>query len=140
MVNQLMGLGISPLAIELANRSLPLAGGLHHFIRNWEKITHDSWVLEAVQGYRVPLPALPFKSLKSLSSGGRPLAERDPEYAREACHRGDHTKRTGFPVNHLSSSPIKWSSKAPLKFGVRSFELAGRLNLNLALGPCLTLH
>ena len=47
MVNQLMGLGISLLAIELANCSLSIAGRLQHF-----KITHDSWVSEAAQGYR----------------------------------------------------------------------------------------
>ena len=40
MVNQMMGVGISPLATELANHSLSLAGRLQHF-------THNSWMLKA---------------------------------------------------------------------------------------------
>ena len=66
MVNQLIGLGILLLAIEIANRSLPLAGRLQHFIENWEKITHNSWVLGAVQDYSAllstVLPTLPCRA------------------------------------------------------------------------------
>ena len=39
IVNQLMGLGIAPLATELPRRSLPLAGRLQHFKSNWVRIT-----------------------------------------------------------------------------------------------------
>ena len=61
IVNQLMGLGIAPLATELAKRSLPLAGRLQHFKSNWVKITQDPWVLETIQGYRVPFSQQPYQ-------------------------------------------------------------------------------
>ena len=58
VVNQLMGIGISLLTIELANRSLTLAG---------RKITHNSWVLRTVQSAFLSAAsrALPSKSLDS---------------------------------------------------------------------------
>ena len=54
MVKQLAQMGILPLAREHAKRGLPLAGRLRHFLRNWQVITQDQWVLEAVQSYRIP--------------------------------------------------------------------------------------
>lgn len=61
MVNQLRGRGITPLATELVGHSLPLAGRLQHFISNWARITQDPWVLEAVQGYRLPFIQQPYQ-------------------------------------------------------------------------------
>ena len=48
IVSQLMGLGIAPLATELERR-------------NWVKITQDPWVLETIQGYRVPFSQQPYQ-------------------------------------------------------------------------------
>ena len=62
IVNQLMGLGIVPLATEIAKRSLPLAGRLQHFKSNWARITQDPRVLEAIQGYRVPFSGQPYQT------------------------------------------------------------------------------
>ena len=61
IVNQLMGLGIAPLATELARCSLPLAGRLQYFKSNWVRITQDPWVLETIQGYRVPFSQQPYQ-------------------------------------------------------------------------------
>ena len=62
IVNQLMGLGIVPLATEIAKHSLPLAGRLQHFKSNWARITQDPWVLKAIQGYRVPFSGQPYQT------------------------------------------------------------------------------
>jgi len=55
------GLGIAPLATELARRSLPLAGRLQYFKSSWVKIKQDPWVLETIQGYRVPFSQRPYQ-------------------------------------------------------------------------------
>ena len=62
IVNQLMGLGIVPLATEIAKCSLPLAGRLQHFKSNWARITQNPWVLEAIQSYRVPFSQQPYQT------------------------------------------------------------------------------
>ena len=36
-------------------QNLPIAGRLRHFFPNWELITHDTWILQVVQGYRMDL-------------------------------------------------------------------------------------
>ena len=46
--------GIEPIATELAKRDLSLAGFLQYFMQNWEKITQDQWVLDALRGYAIP--------------------------------------------------------------------------------------
>ena len=51
MVNQLLKIGVRELALELAQRNLPLAGKLRHAFHNCQVITKDAWVLEAVSGY-----------------------------------------------------------------------------------------
>ena len=70
------GLGIAPLATELARCSLPLAGRLQYFKSNWVKITQDPWVLEAIQGYRVPFSQQPYQSYPP-----RALTHSQPEEA-----------------------------------------------------------
>lgn len=84
MVNQLMGLGISLLAIELAN--------------SWGTLIISYPQLMGVRSYTglqsTFTSIVPSKNLNSLSSGGRPLAERGSKYTREACHEGDHTTYT----------------------------------------------
>ena len=40
-------------------RKLPVAGRLKHFLHNWEKLTQDQWVLQAVQGVQIELLGTP---------------------------------------------------------------------------------
>ena len=54
-------MGIDPIATGLAEQNLPLAGRLQYFKRNWEKITQDQWVLQAIQGYKVPFTQWPYQ-------------------------------------------------------------------------------
>ena len=54
-------MGIEPIATELARKNLPLAGRIRHFLPNWVKLTQNPWVLEAVQGFRVPFTQQPFQ-------------------------------------------------------------------------------
>ena len=57
-------MGISPLAQTAACQNLPLAGGVSHFIKNWEIISQDTWVLNCVIGYTINLLSKPPKELK----------------------------------------------------------------------------
>ena len=41
--------------------SLPIAGRIKHFLPNWENLTQDRWVLETVEGFRVPFRQKPFQ-------------------------------------------------------------------------------
>ena len=59
MVTQLMWMSVTPLAQSHAECGIPLAGRLEYFLQNWHVITQDRWVLEAVQGYRVPFTGVP---------------------------------------------------------------------------------
>ena len=59
VVNQLIRAGITPIATELARKNLPLAGRLQHFVRNWEKISQDQSVLDAVRGFAIPFISQP---------------------------------------------------------------------------------
>ena len=49
IVKQLLGMGVKDIAPSLAHKQLPLAGRIAHFIRNWEAVTQDAWVLNAVR-------------------------------------------------------------------------------------------
>ena len=54
---------MSPLAQTAACQNLPLAGGVSHFIKNWEIISQDAWVLNCVKGYTINLLSKPPKEL-----------------------------------------------------------------------------
>ena len=56
IIKQLIELGMSPLAQTAAFQNLPLAGRVSHFIKNWEIITQDPWVLNCVKGYTCNKP------------------------------------------------------------------------------------
>ena len=74
------------------------------------RIIQDQWVLEAIQGYRVPftLSDIPTKNFNSPSSSH---AAGEWEYARKTCNRRNHTQRAWFPVNRLPSSQERWMSE-----------------------------
>ena len=44
------------------SQSLPLAGRVKFFIKNWEKLTKDPSVLEIVQGYKIPFTDTPHRT------------------------------------------------------------------------------
>ncbi len=50
------------LYTELASQNLPLAGRIRYFKENWAKLTQVPWVLEAVEGYRVPFTKQPYQT------------------------------------------------------------------------------
>ena len=39
--------------------ALPQAGKLQHFVQVWEQLTQDPWILETIQGYRIPFQKQP---------------------------------------------------------------------------------
>ena len=59
IVKQLIELDMTPLAQTAACQNLPLAGQVSHFIKNWEVITQDLWVLNCVNGYTISLRSKP---------------------------------------------------------------------------------
>ena len=61
LVQYLQGMGIAPLAKSLAERKVPLAGRIQHCLTNWECITQDQWILDAVQveGFNIPFTSTP---------------------------------------------------------------------------------
>ena len=54
IVNQLMDLGIAPLATELARRSLPLAGSTRQQLLNCQTQSHFSWLVVIPLGQKSP--------------------------------------------------------------------------------------
>ncbi len=111
-VNQLIKIGIAEISTELhvySRQNLHLAGRIKHFKENWAQ---DPWILDAVQGYRVPfyptaLPDQPSNRVTTLSGGRGHADGRDPEHVRKRVYRGGITHRdawasclsTIFPVS-----------------------------------------
>lgn len=46
---------------HVSSNQLPLAGRLKYFVKNWELVTNDPWVLQAVSGYQICFSNLPFQ-------------------------------------------------------------------------------
>ena len=69
-------MGLEDIAPSLARNQLPLAGRIAHFIRNWEVVTNDAWVLNAVKGYELELSSTPYQCLqpKELTFGEEEMA------------------------------------------------------------------
>ena len=74
-------MGIKDIAPSLAQNQLPLAGRIAYFIRNWEVVTSDAWVLNTVKGYEIELSSTPYQCLrpKELSFGEEEIATLDME-------------------------------------------------------------
>ena len=47
--------------LNLTITSPMLAGRLAQFVSNWEKITQDRWVLQAIRGYKLELVQPPWQ-------------------------------------------------------------------------------
>ena len=48
LVQYLQGMGIAPLMKSLVERKVSLAGRIHYCLMNWECITQNQWILDAV--------------------------------------------------------------------------------------------
>ena len=46
-----------------------MAGRLQYFTANWERLTQDQWVLDAVQGYAIPFTRQPHQPLPPRALG-----------------------------------------------------------------------
>ncbi len=62
IVQQLMGMNIANIACMMASRDLPFAGRLKHFQNNWQCITNDPWVLDAISGLRIDFLQRPWQT------------------------------------------------------------------------------
>ena len=117
VVNQLNGMGIRPIATELAWRGLPLAGRLKYFMSNWGKsypgpvgARSDIGVQSA---FHAPADSASCpKSTASLLRRGRDDAGRDPKHGREACNRSNLTQRAGFLIHDISRAQKRRGSEA----------------------------
>ena len=81
IVNQLMDLGIAPLATELARRSLPLAGSTRQQLLNYKTQNHFSWLVVIPLGQK--------KSLVGQFGAGRDF---HPFMTLLHCHNNFKTK------------------------------------------------
>lgn len=61
-VTQLREMGIVPVAQALAKQARLLAGRLAHCLDNWRRVTQDQWVLEVIQGFKVPFTLTPYET------------------------------------------------------------------------------
>lgn len=58
--SSLQSLGIQlQMDIPAQATHLPVGGRLMHFVTNWQKITKDPWVLEAIEGYKIEFHSEP---------------------------------------------------------------------------------
>ena len=48
--------------MDLSINSTKLAGRLTQFLTNWEQITQDRWVLQAISGYQLELTQTPWQA------------------------------------------------------------------------------
>ena len=45
---------MSPKSEEPQSHNLPQAGRIQFFLQKWREITQDKWILDTVQGFRLP--------------------------------------------------------------------------------------
>lgn len=93
-------------------RGIPLAGRLKHFLRNWQVITQDKWVLEAVQGCSdriIHWGATLAKTVRTDSSvAGREQSVWQQMRFREYSRKDRHPEPC--PGGGVSSPMYFWSS------------------------------
>ena len=77
------------------------AGGLAHYVRNWEVITQDRWVLQAIVGYKLDLIQTPYQ-------GSRPAVLRHNQI--------DQTLITEEVQELLAKQAIRESQLSPNSF------------------------
>ena len=107
---------MSPLAQTAACQNLPLAGRVSHFIKNWEIITQDSWVLNCVKDYTINLLSKPhqlappkelnFSKEETLNLSKEVQIMVDKNAISRVC-----TKTGRFPITTVHGSKERWGPK-----------------------------
>ena len=67
------------------------AGNTENFVEGWLKITHDPWIMEAVQGVHIPLEALPDQTRPPFPYRLNPLEFSAVGVGRKESDREDFT-------------------------------------------------
>ena len=72
---------LNPLSYIENLQSFQPAGGLQYFLKNWEKLANDSFILELVKSYQIPFLSEPSETapLSSVSMSQKETAIVDQE-------------------------------------------------------------
>ena len=95
-----------------------LAGRLRLFLRNWQSLTKDSWVLSTIRGYEIPLFQTPSQKHPPVSVVSREenslYLRRGSVTSREGCNRSDKGQPTGGFFLHIFTVPKKGGERRPI--------------------------
>ena len=84
-----------------------IAGNLKHHLQDWQKITNDPWVLEAILGYRIQFASPPIqqspKAPRYDTGRGKGSSTGSGESNNKRGHQGDETSR-GLHQQYTRSS------------------------------------
>ena len=103
-------MGIAPLAKSLVEWKVPLAGRIQQCLTNWECITQDQWILDTVQGFKIPFTSTPCQASpprgKPFSPEEEPLLDEEilTMHASQASHRGMLLPGVGLSLIGISNS------------------------------------
>ena len=111
LVNYLPGMGIAPLAKSLTEWKVLLAGRIRYYLTNWEFITQDQWILDAVQGFKIPFTSTLCQAYlprgKPFSPEEEALLDKDSGDVTQTSHRGIPLPRAGFSLIGISNTKRK---------------------------------
>ena len=146
--------------------SLPLAGRLKHFHKNWELITRDPDILALIKGFKIPSFSQPVQDyvrrIPEMSKAQRELVKTEMQtmLRKGAISQIDHTQRQLIsslflvekkdggqrPVINLKSlnffvpyEHFKMGSLSSLQFFLKKVDYMAKLDLKDAYF-CVTLH
>ena len=92
-----------------------MTGRLAQFFDTWKVLTRDTWVLNTIKGYAIPLKGKPFQNQRPLQGvflkDQTALLKEIKSLLREGCHLPLQGGQQ-FLLNHLSSSQKEWSDEA----------------------------
>ena len=63
VLNAIAAMGITPLIVHASP-----ARRLSHFVKNWEQVAKDSWVLSTLKGYYINFMSIPKATIPKISS------------------------------------------------------------------------
>ena len=98
-----VGMFLSSLRVSSVEADhLPIAGRLQFFVKNWQVVTNDPWVLSAISGYHIPFTVMPhqdFLSSLKVSVEDELLIDKElgEQIQNSAIHLvSEHDYNTGF--------------------------------------------